>query len=357
MALLASTVLVSSCNNNLEIVSTNPSTFKAPSFTAFDGGEGEIVVSETNQANELKIQWSAADFGYPAAVNYTLEGSFSVNTKDTTLVFANTSTPSATLSYETINKLILSTGVTAGTQTSVELELNASISSAYTTQKSTSTLTINVTPFKVAYPKMLYVAGGYTTNGWNPAASPRVFITDEDKGVYNGIVNVDNDGFEFKFLGQADWNPIQYGGEMSKLVEKFPDGSDPANITDLKGKTAFYHMNVDVKNLKATAKAISTISLVGGATDIGWDPSKSLPFAPKATTGPDSYVWVLSGVNLKADGFKILFNNSWDNALGANGGSADFVFSGGDAKFSESGIYDIELDLANYPYKATFTKK
>ncbi len=350
-ASLAVAAMVSACSNNLEKVSVDTTQVTAPAFEEFAGSKA-IVVTEDNQATGVTVAWDKANFGYSAAVTYTLEASIPSGDSVKVVVMATSNEPEATISYETINKAVLSAGAVAGSETSLSLSLLASVSSAYKTLSSTTPLDFTVTPYKVSYPANLYMAGGFTVDAWNPGASPKLFITNEDNGEYQGLLNVDNDGFEFKFLGQADWSPIQYGTQLDPLVEV-----DAGNIADLKGKAAFYLMHVSLKNLKATPKLLSSISLVGGATDIGWDPATSLPFAPKAAAGADSYVWVIKDVNLKADGFKILFNNSWDNALGANGGSEEFVFGGGDAKFGTSGTYDIELDMSVYPYKATFTKK
>ena len=182
----------------------------------------------------------------------------------------------------------------------------------------------------------LYTPGN--SNGWNQAASQRLFTSDYSN--YFGYAHLNG---EFKFTSQPDWNGINFGfaadGQLSN------DGG-AGNINA--GADGLYWCEANIAALTYKLTAVTTIGVIGDATPAGWDASTALK------PSPDFTVWT-GDIVFKAGEFKFRANDDWDINLG--GDLSDLQQGGDNIASPGEGTYAVRLDLSSLPYKATLTKK
>lgn len=186
-------------------------------------------------------------------------------------------------------------------------------------------------------PLQLYVNGGYC--GWDFSEAKTVYSQYYDF-TYDGYINIDNGGFEFKFATERAWDSgTNYGvGDDVNLV------TDGGNIAV--AENGFYRLTVDLNSMTYSATKTEW-GLIGDATPGGWDGS--------TTMTQNGYVWSVTA-QLSAGEFKFRANDAWDVNLG---GDLDNLTYGGDnITLTEAGTYAVTLDLSDPTvYKATVVKQ
>ena len=186
----------------------------------------------------------------------------------------------------------------------------------------------------------LYTPGG--ANGWNQAASDLLYTSNYVD--YEGFIHASG---EFKFTSAPDWEHTNYGyASDGKLSTDGGAGNIPVAADGL------YYAKANISALTySLSPAITTIGIIGDATENGWD--ASTPLTPSA----DFLTWT-GTVTLKGGEFKFRANDSWD--VVNLGGNLEFLSTDGGAPNIPSpgeGTYELTLDLGSYPYTATLAKK
>lgn len=186
----------------------------------------------------------------------------------------------------------------------------------------------------------LYTPGG--ANGWNQAASDLLYTSNYVD--YEGFIHASG---EFKFTSAPDWDHTNYGyASDGKLSTDGGAGNIPVAADGL------YYAKANISALTySLSPVITTIGVIGDATENGWDASTPL------TPSEDFLTWT-GTITLKDGSFKFRANDSWD--VVNLGGELEFLGTAGDAPNIASpgeGTYDITLNLGSYPYTATLTKK
>ncbi|MDE6496682.1 MAG: SusF/SusE family outer membrane protein [Duncaniella sp.] len=186
----------------------------------------------------------------------------------------------------------------------------------------------------------LYTPGG--ANGWNQAASDLLYTSNYVD--YEGFIHASG---EFKFTSAPDWNHTNYGyASDGKLSTDGGAGNIPVAAAGL------YYAKANISALTySLSPAITTIGIIGDATENGWDASTPL------TPSEDFLTWT-GTVTLKGGEFKFRANDSWD--VVNLGGNLEFLSTDGGAPNIPSpgeGTYELTLNLGSYPYTATLTKK
>lgn len=292
-----------------------------------------IEITEQNMNQKLSFEWSPADFGYNAAVTYALCG---VMDDGEPGVVATVTTTKSDVPMKDFNRAMLAIGAKGNKLNNVTLYVEAYISEALNKVKS-NTIAVSVTPFRINFAPALYVPGSH--QGWSPATAPALPLIDDEEGLYDGFLNFPDANPVFKFTGQSDWNPDNWGGTLAKLEY---GGGD---ITDI-SEAGFYRMSVNLPKLKATPFKVEAVSMIGDATPNGWGADTELT--------QDGYLWKTTAT-MATGKFKVRFNNDWAFSLG--GVIDNLSTSGGDIPFDQPGTYDVVLDLSKYPWTITFTEK
>ena len=156
-----------------------------------------------------------------------------------------------------------------------------------------------------------YVAASYpgsTFNDWDPENSPFVRNTDTNPTTLEGYVYIANDGSEWKFASQPNWDGPNYG-EGANAGEL--DASGGNFVVD----AGYYKLNVDMSVSPMTYTAVATDwGVIGSATADEWNSDQNLTFDPASQT------W-RGAMHLTAADIKFRANDDWDLDYGLADGA------------------------------------
>jgi hypothetical protein len=306
----------------------------------------ELSVSVTTaelhreQAEEeaLAFSWTEAEFGFPAAVNYTLQlaqgGTDFAEPRDADAG----SNLQRSYTVEEINNIATQMGLEPDAEGQIEARVRAELADAVEPVYS-NVVSVNVTPYQdvIEYPA-LYVPGAH--QGWNPAEAPRI-VSVEDNNIYEGYVYFPEPNTEFKFTSAPNWDETNYGsGAVEGTLD--PDGGAPNLVVEEAG---YYRLQANTEDLIWSATRTEW-GVIGDATAQGWDADQDMSFDPEAE------VWRAT-LNLSAGELKFRANDAWDINLGDDGADGTLEYNGANIAVEEEGEYEVILDLStpgNYTY-------
>lgn len=338
-------VALSSCESYTK-TEIEPHAIKPAIFSSYPTAK---ITLDKNQSDlsQVTFAWSAANYGYSAAVKYTLKA---VAPGKEPVELAQTNLTSVALQ----NKVLCAALVNGlGAVPTTDFEFNVLLLSsvgpaAYDTISLPVVLT--VVPYSLE-PTPLWVMGGYC--GWNFDNALKIY-SENSNGLYKGWVYMNETGVaqdamtEFKFTSQGDWNGKNYGDTLDPL------SADPGagNIKIANGYC--YLFAVDIPNLVAKVDhKFTRLGLIGSATPTEWNtPDTELKWDPVAR------VFKATGVAMKAGAFKFRADNDWAYNWGAGpaDGQLNIAGGGGDITFSKAdGIYTVEVDLCRLVPTYKFT--
>lgn len=324
LCILAAVLLfsVSSCKKDGALTIASPS---APvNLTA---SQQTLVLNEGNATdNAVELSWNKADFGYAAAINYTLQVSFkdSAFRKFTSVGIGTANATSFTVAD--LNTLLLGAKYPAATASDVMVRVLAEVADSL--YAFSDTLTLHVTPYVakrvISYPA-LYVPGAY--QGWQPGSEiiARLFSV-ADNGAYEGYVNLPDAKNEFKFTAEQNWDGAQYASGGSGLLATTGDN---LLIED----AGYYLIKADTKKLTWSA-TVENWGIIGDAAK-GWGDADDIMFDFDA----ENQV-LTKTLALKAGNVKFRANHKWDLNIGLN-----TKYGGDNIVITDPGTYKITLDL------------
>ena len=312
-----------------------------PSLTA---SATTLVLQQANaQSNAVTFTWTAATFGFDAAVTYTLQLSkagtnFAAAT--TTEVPLSASAFSHTFKVVDFNREMLKV-VLYGSPQQVEARLKASVGAAATPIYS-NVLAMTVTPYRdlitYTYPAALNIAGNF--QGWNPGNAPQ--IVNVGNGGYNGhegYINFNNASPEFKIVKGNNWGAGDYGSAGAGTL-----GNGGANLT--LPSSGIWRLRAHIPSMTWSSYKINTWGLIGSATPGGWGTDTDMTY--NTSTG----VWSVT-LNLNVGEIKFRANDDWAVNFGDNGGDFKPEYDGANIPIAVAGNYTISLDVSvggNYAY-------
>ncbi len=308
-----------------------------------------LVLNEDNAGDTVEvISWNKADFGYPAAVIYSVEidkggGDFSAP--------KSVSTGAATqLQYlgSVLNELAIGMGIETGATGALDIRVKSQVSDSVFIYSPISQLT--VTPYQVAFPAMLVLGG----NSWKtPSVRTNGFVLAspnyDDK--YEGYIYLPNaDGWGGDALKlMVESSGITYGwGGTSNTMEAGASGN-------LWFTPAPNYMKVNADAKAGTVDFVPvTFTLTGDFNN--WDAS-----ATPLSYDPDTHRLVAKNVNFTAGGtFAFTANGGWDLNYRINGdgkliygGPPDW--GGSNIPAPGTGTYTVILDLSAGDGAYTYT--
>lgn len=310
-----------------------------PVISAPSGGS-TYVLEEANAANILAdFNWTGADFGFQAAITYTLEMDKAGNNFANPVTLGTTNTKAITnITVEKVNSIMLAKEIAGGTATDMEVRVRAKVSSDVT-ELISAPVSLNITPYEtvVVYPQ-LQVPGSY--QGWDPANLSTVLFSLKSDENYEGYIYVDVADAKHKFTKGLTWD-TNWGDDGL-------DGTLDLNGADIPlGAAGMYKMNVDLNNLTYT-NVLTNWGLIGSATPTGWDSDTDMSY--DITAGHLTLT-----IDLVIGKIKFRANDDWAINLGDDGPNGKLEYNGADIDIAEAGNYTIELILnkAKYEYKIT----
>ena len=251
----------------------------------------DIVVDADNLSSEVTFTWSAADYGYYAAVSYAL---YCVYGEADPYQVGESATTSYTLTKEALNNALVNEkglAVPAEATSTVFFYVVSSISTAsdsdYT--KQSNVIALDITTMKsTSAPwvrRPLYVPGAH--QGWLPAVAPVLWENGENSDIYEGPVYlVQADGAatcEFKFTDAPNWD----GGNFGTDLDALENGGGSGNLKTAAG-TYWIKVTLEPDHSTGSVKLtpISCIGVIGTAIG-GWGDEDDLAMTLAGL--PDDY--------------------------------------------------------------------
>lgn len=336
----------------------------SPVLTSTPDG-GSFLLTEEEAGNTLfSMNWTESDFGFQAAISYTVEMDVAGNNFADPTEITTTTGSTYDLTVGKLNDLLTMLEFAPGVQASLEIRVKSSVSE-YAQQLYSETMAFDAIPYSIKLPP-IYLLGDATDAGWdNKTTLEAPYMS---SGKY-GIAAHLKAGLSYKFIKtQGQWAPMwgyASGTVFDGTLAYRPDEAttDPPSMTS-PSEEGDYRIDADITNLTYSVYPIpDVIYLVGGATSIGWTPTDGLAFT-KDGIGKYSLVTDLSTGN---GGMKIMAGNdgAWAPQWGSDGNGSSLFgklsYRAGDAdpdpaeipEPSATGTYKIEVDFSEYTYKIT----
>jgi len=290
-------------------------------------------------------------------VDYTVEAALAGTDFATPIpVGVGSNITSLDVTHSDLNGVALGLGIAAETAADMEIRLKTltTNSSGNTYERISDPITINVTPYNVAFP-YIYLVGASTAAGWsNNNNNPAVFRSQSTPNSYEFTGYFQPGGFKI-LESPGSWQPQWGTNDGSTLGVNPGDGSDPG-IFDV--PTAGYYTmsipsltpgaNYTIEAFDASAApTYNTIGLIGQAIG-GWGDGDEIELTQRDPMN-NPHLWYASDVSFtNGEEFLIRPNDDWNNGVWRHTGSeelfgqANFATSGNNFPFSApSGTYDV----------------
>ena len=308
-----------------------------------------LVLVQANASNPgVTFTWGKTEYGYSAAVNYTLElsrgGTNFAIPSTTTMNMGNLLTKSFTVG-EINAKMqdIIPNGSAQQVQARIRADIGSNVAPVYS-----NVVDLTVTSYRdlvnYEFPQALRLAGNF--QGWSPSTGPKIvdkFASGTTGTGYEGYIYMNDAAPKFKLVKGPDWSAGDFGGGVGTLTN---GGSDLA----VTGGAGVYYIKANTVAMTWSFEKITTWGIIGSATPNDWGSSTPMVFNAADNT------WTLT-VNLTGGAGKELkfrANNDWAINFGDNAPADNKPDYGGDnIKIANDGNYTITLDLSlagNYYY-------
>lgn len=289
--------------------------------------ENLVITETTDLTNKVgKWQWEAADYGYAAAANYTIEADVHGGKFEKPVEVTSSKTTSAVITAAMLNSAATNFTIDSKPLT-IDVRLktvvassngNAAIKTVYSNVQS-----ITFTPYIAEIPVKdpLYIVGGalysWDNNNTNFGKGLQVMFANnslpsEKIYTYTGFFKSGSGGFKL-IIKASDWDHCYaYAGE-GKIGANNAGTDFPPPATD-----GYYTLTVNLSALTyslvpytgSTATTYTRIGIIGDATPTGWGSDTALE-------QNIPHVWSLQKISLTAGKtVKFRANNAWDMSWG-----------------------------------------
>jgi hypothetical protein len=345
LLLIASATLLTSCVKQDLKAYLNPS-----GSMQFNTTINTVTLLQANAAGTAgSFTWTAADFGYKAAVTYSIQfckAGTNFATSSTTEINMGAAL-SKTFTVQEFNAKMLDI-MPFGIATGVHARVKADVGSGVPFQYSNTITNITVTAYRdiinYGFPQALFIAGNY--QGWDPPTAPKIvdkFASGTTGSNYEGYINItDGSPHEFKMVKGNNWGAGDFGSAGGSNL-----GNGGANLA-IVGAAGVYYIKANTQNMTWSYTRIATWGIIGDATPGGWGGSTPMTF--NAGTG----TWTITANLLGGKEMKFRANDDWAINLGDDGPRDNKPdYNGGNIPIALDGNYTITLDLGvagNYSY-------
>lgn len=346
--------------SNVISLGVTPYPVDKPVITSPTSGQSIVLDAASPLATAATVKWN--DYSYGVNANYSVE----ISPKGAD-AFVSTGTTVSTKELAwtnfTLNDAVLKAGLPVGVASEVDVRVTVSTSSAGgTITKTSDIVTFKVTPYQPAYVDF-YLVGGGTAVGWNASGAQLLKNTNEISEIYTYL---ENNG-EFRFLGQQDWNPINYSlnapgiNDSYKYFKTWSSNLEPSGAENMKftGDSGMYKItiNQNSRDITVTPSSVPTLPtnvyLVGSIQ--GWNAGAALEMTQVGDGVYEYEIAVPDGAEFKFLGQQDWSGMEWGNIhgagnsgfLGPNGDNNNIQYNGGGA------TYKITANIKLGTYKLT----
>lgn len=169
---------------------------------------GNIAIALDNLGHNTTFKWQNADFGVPAAPEYTLYVKTAAgDAQRVSSAFGD----SIDVKLEDLNKILIAAGLEPGTETEVDFIIEAFLYTGY--EITSAPIKVKVTPFKPIYPDAVYMIG-QEFGGWNwtnPGVTEMIPVWGQ-AGKFWAVRYFADPGNGFKWNTKKEW-----GGDFFSL--------------------------------------------------------------------------------------------------------------------------------------------
>lgn len=208
----------------------------------------------------LNITWDAAKYTQPTELKYKIEASKTADFTQPVLVkIVEESQRTATFTVSEMNTISEKIGLLPNVQGTMYFRVSSfvGVGGEYLVAQSNVT-PVKITPYELVFPDF-YLVGAASPVGWD--ASKAMLLT-KNKEIAT-IVTTLNGGEPFRFLGQQDWNPLNYSIDQDgtrtnyRYFKQVPstivqDGEENMKFT---GATGTYKITINAKAQTLTIEA------------------------------------------------------------------------------------------------------
>ena len=347
LSMAAAVGMIAGCQKPEMIQIAAPEDVKAPVLEAL---AGPIEITPTNMALEkVTFSWSAADYGVPTQINYSLEAARVAAPETVVTITSGLTATTAEVTYDVLNQILFyDLKLADGVAEDVTFKVGAKLGEYEKIYSNVITVSCKVTAAEKVYPK-LTVAGSYAYNNWSPGKGQFVYDFAGTDVQYSGVIDFGEDvsALQFKFVGEAWGNnefSVPAGEAQAPEAAELPlvagGGDNIAAYTTHR----YYSLTLDKSAPKVIKNfSFNSLGVIGDATSTGWDADTDMQFNPAKQR---FYV----DMTLADGTIKFRANDAWDVNWG---GAAGVLVSGGDNIPVTAGNYRIYVNL-NDPANPTY---
>ena len=277
LSMAAAVGMIAGCQKPEMIQIAAPEDVKAPVLEAL---AGPIEITPTNMALEkVTFSWSAADYGVPTQINYSLEAARAAAPETVVTITSGLTATTAEVTYDVLNQILFNDLKLAdGVAEDVTFKIGAKLGEYEKIYSNVITVSCKVTAAEKVYP-MIYMPGSY--QGWDPAGTATKFQVLYDfagNGVFEGIADFGTSpdaSRAWKFTPKPNWD-FDWGvpkgqtpdAEAAEITLINNDGGDRSDIAAYTEKR-FYHFSMDTNTgLLKHNYSFDQVGVVGEIT--GW---------------------------------------------------------------------------------------
>lgn len=332
--LLLTVVVMGSCEKQEEQAVTNLASAKAAGITS--SAATVALKKDTKDAEALKLTVTAADFGYKAAVKYTLQfdvkGNNFAKPKE---ISVDASNFVRSFKGVDLNDIALALGIKAETAGVIQVRVKSEISSNVAPNYS-PVLEITVTPFALI--TYVYVPGDY--QGWNPSTADSLISALGD-GKYEGVINfaAKPNSLEYKITPAKKWD-VAYGDAGGGKVSATAG-------SNLKAATLYpYKITLNL-NANTIVTERFSYGVIGDATPGGWGSDTDMTYNNGTRT------WSVTLPLIGGKELKFRLNDDWGTNYGDKGADGTLDNGGDNIKVAVSGNYRVSFSFVTNLYTLT----
>ncbi len=328
----------------------------------------ENLVLDKNFPNNpaLTITWNAATYTIPTEVKYKVEvSSDEAFTEPYSLGTVAESIRTASYTVSQMNTASAAIGLPAYESGQMFVRVSSYLGNGDLSSVSKVT-SLHITPYELEYPTF-YLVGAASYVGWNSGQAQLLYKKENYSYVYT-YMTPEN----FRFLGQAAWDPINYSidnpgtREASRYFKQVSDNISFADEENMKftGTAGIYKITIN------SDTSVQSLSLVSASAEYdypqiyfvgsfnGWSAAAAL----EMTRVSEGVYEITTNIDNGAE-FKFISTQNWDTStdwgniltdnannsgfIGWKGDNSNIKFDGGGASYKitvnlKAGTYSIE---------------
>lgn len=334
-----------------------------PIVTAPTAGSSLVLNSADQNAVATTITWN--DYSnYGVDVKYLVEVAKKGATAFTSLGEV-TNVKLLAVTNKDLNTAVVNAGAAMNQANDIDVRVTASTTSTGgSIVLKSAVVTFKVTPYVIDYPNF-FLVGAASAAGWDATGSVNLYKHDNISEIYTYLQPDD-----FRFLGQADWNPINYSIDATGIKDNYKyfktvssNVEKAAGDENMKftGTAGIYKVVIDadfgIKSLTVTPTIASwdipNLYLVGSLQ--GWNAAGAEVFNSIGNGKYEMIRQIPDNAEFKFLGQQDWSGKEWGNIHKDNAGNSGFIginddnsnikFNGGD------NFYTITVDLKRGTYK------